>query len=265
MIAKLANLVQLDNFKKVSEDIDGMIADLKKEKAADVKMKDFCIEALHKNEVAIEMKARDIEQLSARIATLTAEIEELTKAIAALEAEVAEMQVQLKRAGEDRELENQDFQGVVSDQRETQKLLEAALAKLKGFYDKAFMQTTSVAAQPAGPPPPPGFKKYEKSSGAGGVMGMLEQIISEAKTMEADAIKAETDAQKAYEAFVKDTNASIEEKTRDITNKSAEKATAEQDKTSAEEAKDAAMNEQQMNKNEEADLHKSCDFTLKNS
>merc|ERR1719389_1391719 len=194
-IAKLANRVQLDNFKKVSEDIDGMIADLKKEKAADVKMKDFCIEALHKNEVAIEMKARDIEQLSAKIATLTAEIEELTKSIAALQAEVAEMQVQLKRAGEDRELENQDFQAVVADQRATQKLLENALGVLKGFYDKAFVQTsTRRAGQPAGPPPPPGFKKYEKSSGAGGVMGMLEQIVSETKTMEADAIKAETDA-----------------------------------------------------------------------
>merc|ERR1719473_712512 len=242
-IAKLANRVQLDNFKKVSEDIDGMIADLKKEKAADVKMKDFCIEALHKNEVAIEMKARDIEQLSAKIATLTAEIEELTKAIAALQAEVAEMQVQLKRAGEDRELENQDFQGVVADQRSTQKLLEAALAKLKGFYDKAFMQT---------------------SAGAGGVMGMLEGIISEAKTMEADAIKAETDAQKAYETFVKDTNASLEEKSRDITNKSEEKAAKEVDKTSVEEDHVAALNEQQQNENEKADLHKSCDFTLDN-
>merc|ERR1719172_152054 len=162
--------------------------------------------------------------MEAKIADLTATIEELTKAIAALQAEVAEMQVQLKRAGEDRELENKDFQDVVADQRGTQKLLEAALAKLKGFYDKAFVQTSASTKQPAGPPPPPGFKKYEKHSGAGGVMGMLEGIISEAKTMEADAIKAETDAQKAYESFVKDTNASIEEKTRDITNKSEEKA-----------------------------------------
>merc|ERR1719375_2560443 len=189
-ISALSSRMRLDGFKKVTEDIDGMIADLKKEKEADVKMKDFCIDALHKNEVAIEMKARDIEQLDAKIAQLTAEIEELAKAIEALTAEVAEMQVQLKRAGEDRELENKDFQGVVADQRETQKLLDAALAKLKGFYDKALVQTS--ATQPAGPPPPPGFKKYEKSSGAGGVMGMLEQIISEAKTMEADAIKAET-------------------------------------------------------------------------
>merc|ERR1719443_983710 len=213
-VAMLATRARLDGYKKVSDDIDGMVADLKKEKEEDVKMKDFCIEALHKNEVAIEMKARDIEQLDAKIAQLTAEIEELAKAIAALQEEIAEMQVQLKRAGEDRELENKDFQSVVADQRETQKLLEAALAKLKGFYDKAFVQTSArKSKQPAGPPPP-GFKKYEKSSGAGGVMGMLEQIVAETKTMEADAIKAETDAQKAYESFVKDTNASMEEKSR---------------------------------------------------
>merc|ERR1719261_334850 len=148
-LAKLANRVQLDNFKKVSEDIDGMIADLKKEKEADVKMKDFCIEALHKNEVAIEMKARDIEQLDAKIAQLTAEIEELAKAIAALQAEIAEMQVQLKRAGEDRELENQDFQSVVADQRATQQLLEKSLGVLKGFYDKALVQTSARAVKAA--------------------------------------------------------------------------------------------------------------------
>merc|ERR1719390_130685 len=154
-------------------------------------------------------------------------IDELTKAIATLNSEIAEMQVQLKRAGEDPELENKDFQQVVADQRETQRLLSQALNVLKGFYDKAFVQAKHTAKQPAGPPPPPGFKTYEKSSGSGGVMGMLEQIISETKTMEADAVKAETDAQKAYEAFVKDTNASVEDKVRAITNKSEEKATAE--------------------------------------
>merc|ERR1719473_1014585 len=157
-----------------------------------------------------------------------------------------------------------DFQQVVADQRETQRLLSQALNVLKGFYDKAFVQAKHGAKQPAGPPPPPGFKTYEKSSGAGGVMGMLEQIIAETKTMEADAVKAETDAQKAYEAFVKDTNASMEEKTREITNKSEEKAIAEADKVAEEEALTTALNEQQELMNENADLHKSCDFTLDN-
>merc|ERR1719450_318956 len=95
-------------------------------------------------------------------------------------------------------------------------------------------------------------------------MGMLEQIVAETKTMEADAIKAETDAQKAYESFVKDTNASMEEKARQITNQSEEKAAKEVDKTNTEEDKVAALNEQQQNENEKADLHKSCDFTLDN-
>merc|ERR1719379_3267113 len=217
-MAALSEGMKLDAFKDVAEDIDGMVADLKKEKAADVKQKDFCVEALHKNSMNLEMMARDIEQLDGKIAELTATIETLAKEIEGLQKEVAEMQIQLKRAGEDRELENQDFQKVVADQRATQGILTAALDKLKGFYDKAFLQTrASKASQPAGPPPPPSFKKYEKSSGAGGVIGMIEQIIGETKTMEADAIKAETDAQKAYETYVKDTNASIEEKTREIT------------------------------------------------
>merc|ERR1719160_1491969 len=95
------------------------------------------------------MKKRDIEQMEAKIADLTATIDTLAKQIAALQAEIAEMQVQLKRAGEDRELENKDFQNVVADQRETQRLLSNALNVLKGFYDKAFLQTSQK--QPAGP------------------------------------------------------------------------------------------------------------------
>merc|ERR1719262_600209 len=153
-----------------------MVADLQNEKAADVKQKDFCNDALAKNELAREMKKRDIEQLDAKIADLTEQIDMLTKEIEALKAEIAEMQVQLKRAGEDRELENSDFQKVVADQRATQQLLNAALDKLKGFYEKAFLQSKSKDT--SGPPPPPSFKKYEKSSGAGGVMGMLQQIIT---------------------------------------------------------------------------------------
>merc|ERR1719321_845301 len=239
-------------------------AALIKEKADEIKHKDFCTDGLNKNEREQELKARDISELEAKIEDLTTQIDGLTKSIATLEAEIAEMQTQLKRAGEDRELENKDFQQTVADQRETKALLNKALDVLKAVFAKKFLQLGSKK-QPAGPPPPPGFKKYEQSSGAGGVMGMLEQIIRDTETLEAEAIKAESDAQKAYEAYVKDTNKSIEEKTRDITNKTGEKATAEADKVATEEAKETALNEQQQLMNENADLHKSCDFTLKNS
>jgi len=262
-LSALATRVRLDAFTKVKAAIDDMIAALIKEKADEIKHKDFCTDGINTNERESELKQRDIDELVAKLEDLTVQIDELTKSINTLTAEIAEMQTQLKRAGEDREMENNDFQTTVQDQRATKALLNKALDVLKAIYDKKFLQI-SAKQEPAGPPPPPGFKKYEQSSGAGGVLGMLEQIIRDTETLEKEAITGETDAQKAYEAYVKDTNKSIEEKTRDITNKTSEKATAEEDKTATEEAKETAMNEAQQLSNENADLHKSCDFTLKN-
>merc|ERR1719313_1515758 len=93
---------------------------------------------------------------------------------------------------------------------------------------------------------------------------MLKSIIDEAKALEAEAVQAEEDAQKAYEGFVKETNASIEEKSKEIVNKSDEKAKAEADKTQAEEDKENVILELEQLSNEKADLHKSCDFVMKN-
>merc|ERR1719379_2034319 len=95
-------------------------------------------------------------------------------------------------------------------------------------------------------------------------MGMMQSIIDDAKAMEAEAIRGEEDSQKAYEDFVKDSNASIEEKTKDITSKSEMKAKAEGDKVEDETEHEATMGELESLANENADLHKSCDFTLKN-
>merc|ERR1719482_2428669 len=181
----LASRVRLDAFGKLIDDIDGMVKDLKQEKADDIKQKDYCNDELHKNGIAQDKKKKQMERLDAKIADLTALIEELTQSIDQLTSEVAEMTTQMKRAGEDREMENSDFQKTVSDQRATKKILNSALEVLKGVYaKKSFMQIRSRQTQPAGPLPPPGFKKYEQSSGAGGVLGMIEQVIADTETLE---------------------------------------------------------------------------------
>merc|ERR1719446_1550138 len=82
--------------------------------------------------------------------------------------------------------------------------------------------------------------------------------------MEAEAILGESDAQTAYETFVKDTNDSVTEKTKDIVNKSDMKAKAESDKVEKEAELEAVAGDLESLANENADLHKSCDFTLKN-
>jgi len=191
-------------------------------------------------------------------------IKQLIEATNTLKAEIAEMQVQLKRAGEDREKQNKEFQMTVADQRATQKLLQAALTVLKGFYDKKAAASLLQKQEPVGPPPPPGFKEYKNNAAAGGVMGMIQQIINDAKAMEAEAIRSEEDAQKAYEDFVKETNASIEEKSKDIVNKSEEKAQAEGDLVQAQQEKESVMLELEQLSNYNAQLHQSCDFVTKN-
>merc|ERR1712226_31041 len=124
----------------------------------------------------------------------------------------------------------------------------------------ALLQTS----QPAGPPPPPGFEAYKKNAAAPGVMGMIQQIINDAKAMEAETIRSEEDAQKAYEDFVKDTNASIEAKSKDIVNKSEVKAKAESDLITTKDSKEATMLELEQLSNYNAQLHQSCDFVMKN-
>merc|ERR1719174_105822 len=237
-LATLAVRVRLDAFTRVKKAIDDMVSALLKEKEDEIKHKDFCVDEFNTNELQTEKKTREKQDLTAKIEDLESTIDQLTKAIDTLKSEVAEMQVQMKRAGEDREKENKEFQQTVADQRATQKLLTAALNILKGFYAKKAKAALVQVKQPAGPPPPPGFAAYNKNAAAGGVMGMIQQIINDAKAMEAEVIRSEEDAQKAYEDFVKDTNGSIEAKSKDIVNKSESKAKAEADLVEAKENKE---------------------------
>merc|ERR1719264_1809528 len=211
-----------------------------------------------------QRKEREKKDLIAKIEDLEMTIDALTKAIDKLKAEIAEMQVQMKRAGEDREKENKEFQSTVADQRETQRLLKAALSVLQDFYGKKAALLQRRKQEPAGPPPPPGFEAYKKNAASGGVMDMIQQIISDAKAMEAEAIRSEEDAQKAYEDFVKETNASIEAKSKEIANKNELKAKAEVELVETKEAKESVMLELEQLSNYNAELHQSCDFVMKN-
>merc|ERR1719443_326299 len=113
----MATQVRLDAFTKVKAAIDKMVAQLVKEKEDEIKHRDYCIANLNQNEKTTETTERDKSDVNMKIEDLTMTIEKLDKEVAALKAEIAELNTQLKRAGEDRELENKDFQQTVADQR----------------------------------------------------------------------------------------------------------------------------------------------------
>jgi hypothetical protein len=263
-LATLAEQVKLDAFTRVKKAIDDMVQQLLKEKEDEIKHKDFCTDEINSNELQTEKKTRAKEDLSAKIADLEMTIKQLSEAIEVLQSEISELQVQLKRAGEDREKQNKEFQTTVSDQRATQKLLNQALNVLKSFYAKKAKVALVQKQEPAGPPPPPGFEGYKKNAAASGVLGLISQIINDAKAMEAETIRSEEDSQKAYEDYVKETNGSIEEKNKDIVHKSSTKAKAEADLVQAKDDHEAVLLELEQLGNYKSELHGSCDFIVKN-
>merc|ERR1719235_636317 len=97
----------------------------------------MCIAEINSNEAATEAATRDKDEAIEKVEALDASIKKLVEEIDDLKKQVADGQTAMKRAGEDRELENKDFQLTVADQRATQKVLTTALDILKGFYDKA--------------------------------------------------------------------------------------------------------------------------------
>jgi len=258
-LAAIAIKVQLDAFVRVKKAIDDMVTQLLAEKNDEIKHKDFCVEEFNTNQLQTETKEREKQDLLAMIEDLNLTIETLAAEIDTLKSEIAELNVEMKRAGEDRDKANKEFQQVVADQRASQKLLTAALKILQGFYEKK-----AAALVQDGQAPPPGFKEYKKSGAAGGVMGMIQEIINDCKKLEADAIRAEEEGQAAYETFVADSNSSIQEKTKSQVNKVEEKAKAEENLQQAITDKEAALLELEELSNYNAELHQSCDFVMKN-
>jgi len=265
-LVEVAEAAKLDAFKDVIGMVDEMVGALKKEQEDEVKHQEFCAKELKENLASQAATEDTIADLTTTIATLEADIDTLTKEIEALEAEVVEMKVQVKKASEDRAAENQVFQQTVADQRTTQALLKKALAKLEEVYSSPDKNETAEAPasfvqlkihQPATP-------TYERSSSGGGVLDLLQGIITEAAMLETEAVAAEQDAQSTYVSFVTDTGKALEAAERSIAKKEEEKAEKESARLSALASKKGAEKELMTLKEYEAQLHSSCDYVLKN-
>merc|ERR1719159_460423 len=258
-LSVLATSVELNAFTKVKKAIDDMIAMLKVQQEDEVKHKDWCTEELHQTNMTA-MKTEDLKlDLEAKIEELKQTIKRLEDEIMAAKTQTAELQVMLQRATVDRQKANLDFQKTVADQRATQEVLAKALDKLATYYDKEELLQTRKKQTPPVP-----IMEYKPSSGATGIMSMIEKLIYDAKDLEADSVKGESDAQAQYEATVTDTNDSVGALQKEIMTKTRAKSDAEKDKTAAEEDLEDAVSELERLAKYTADLHKSCDYVLKN-
>merc|ERR1719261_2345034 len=134
-LLELSNMARRDAFEKVTAMIDEMVAELKKEQEDEYKHQQFCAKELAENEQQQADTKDKISDLTAEIDESSARVATLAKEIAALQAQIGEMNVQLKRAGEDRVLANKEFQRTIQDQRATQLILKKVMARLEKVYE----------------------------------------------------------------------------------------------------------------------------------
>merc|ERR1719262_1617003 len=269
-VALLAASAQLDAFTKVKALIDKMVAELTTQQKDEVDHRDWCIAELNTNKRDTTAAYDKKDSLLTQIADLDKNIEKLTKDIDASKAAVAEMKNQMKRASETREAENADFQTTVSDHRVMSMILTKALDRMKQVYallqqqkpGAPHIQTSATHTDPGNGPAK--FKKMEKNAGGGRVVAMLEEVLADTRKTEDQAMSSEADSQSAYENFMKDSNKSIKKTTQAISDMTGARATAKEELSMAMTDFSQTMTELEGLDQTNADLHKSCDYVLKN-
>merc|ERR1719238_2671294 len=250
--------------------IDKMVAELKTQQVDEVEHRDWCIEEFNSNKRATAAAYDEKESLQARMADLSKTIESLTKDIDASKAAVAEMMKQMKRASETREAENADFQTTVNDHRVMSMILTKALDRMKQVYallqqrkpGAPHIQTSATRTDPGNGPAK--FKTYDKNAGGGRVVAMLEEVLADTRKVEDEAMVSEADAQSSYENFMKDSNKSILKTTQAISDMTGARATAKEELSMAKTDFSETMTELEGLDQTNADLHKTCDYVLKN-
>jgi len=274
-LAALAYRMRLDAFTKVLAAIQAMITELTTQNADEVKENEFCIDEL--NRVTQERLPEDKRQITddkTKIAGLLQLKKNLIAAIKKAKADIATNNLEMKVAGEEREKQNQAYQQQVADQQATQKLLKTAMGALGGSYEKVkaragkFIQEGESQEdsedKPAGAPPPKGFDSYEKNGAAGGVMEILQQIISDSKQVEDEAVKEEQDANAAYVSLIKAENAATAALQKDLDGKEARRAKTMTSLIQENKELKSDLKMQKKDQDKTKALHKACDYVMKN-
>jgi len=264
-LAMLATAVQLDAFTKVKKAIDGMVAALKQQQIDEVKHKDFCNTEFHANEQSTVKANRKLEGLQSKQDDLEQTIKELTDNIATLTAEIADARLELQRATDGQVAASKEFQQIVKDQQATQAILDKATDRLGQFYNKASLIQSRQEPGAAVEGPPPGLTgSYEKSKGAGGVLGMIAEIKADSKEAEQEAITDHQASVVAYQEFVANTNKVVNDNQRAVVNNTENRAQADKELVATKEDIAATATALEKLAAYNGQLHKSCDFVLKN-
>mmetsp|Transcript_24377 Transcript_24377/g.36326 ORF Transcript_24377/g.36326 Transcript_24377/m.36326 type:complete len:482 (+) Transcript_24377:3-1448(+) len=233
----LAQRISADPFGKVKKLIEDLISRLLEEGKADADHEGFCDKELGVSKITRTKLSETIDKLSAEIAEGQATITMLTQDVASLTKEIAELDAAVKEATEMRTAEKAQNDATIKDATGATKALEAAMSILKEFYRKASTATAlfqieqvpstewgessgvEMGSEEWKAMANPNYKgkvdlghtenmqtfgaTYQgQQDEAGGVIAMLEVILSDFASLKADTESSEALSSKAHSEFL---------------------------------------------------------------
>jgi len=259
-------------FDKVIGMIDEMVALLQEEQVQDDQKKQYCESELDKTEdkkKSLERKVDDLAKAQDEgkdtMATLGEEIEALSDGIKALDKQVAE-------ATENRKEENAEYKEDMANNVAAKKILELAKGRLAKFYSPKSAAAASLVAvglhelgSAAPPPPPETWGAYKKQTEeAGGILGMMQMMISDVEKEITESKTEEKNAQEEYDQLMKDSGEKRRMDSKTLSDK--ESAKADLEKALQQMAKEEKTTKFEVMTTAETlkDLHLECDWLLSN-
>ena len=164
-----------DIFGPVVKDIDGFLADLKKEEEADMAEKAMCEKERSERTQKVQIFSKQIDMSTTVIGRLTEHIADSQKQVDAINVEIKDNEDAKKEATEIRNKEKQEYGVSVDDDTAAGKVVENAIEVLKSFYKNnelagpGFIQVRAKKDEEPGeaPTPPPSTSAAETSESVG--------------------------------------------------------------------------------------------------
>jgi len=241
----LAEKIAEDPFAKVKTMIKDMIKKLYAEANTDAKKEGFCDTEVGQSKITRAKLTEQVDRLKAEVSEMETTIAMLSEDTSTLSQEIADLVASMAEATELRKKEKSQNAATVEDAKAAAKAVTAALAVLKDFYAKAstatgLVQMDSKAEQPvqmgtdewdslANPNfkgvVDKGHKKGMQTFGevykgqqeeAGGVLAMIEVILSDLNVLKAETEAAESAAAKEYASFMTESKRAKAQKSKSV-------------------------------------------------
>jgi len=206
-LSVVAAHTEADPFAKVKKMIKDLITKLMEEANSEADHHGYCTAEMATNKQTREIKSSEVEELSSKIESETSTSARLSEEITDLADSLSEIKGKQSEATNLRSAEKASNAKAVSEAKEASHAVEQAIKVLKDFYESqaagaALVQNDAKdmdieSMSQAGKEPYKGMQ-----AGSGGIIGMLEVILSDFARLDTETSEAESQAQRAYDKFM---------------------------------------------------------------